>query len=101
MFLSHFRSIIISKKDFFAGIKGYEKLTKIAAPVVAKNGYLFIASCSHNASLQDLIKASAAGISKAGRSAKIVRISGAGFDHPLHPFLPESEYLKSITYQLI
>jgi 23S rRNA (cytosine1962-C5)-methyltransferase len=93
-------AFIKSKKDFFVGIKGYEKLTKIAAKLVAKNGYLFIASCSHNAGLQDLIKASASGINKAGRNAKIIRIFGAGFDHPLHPFLPESEYLKSIIYQL-
>jgi len=93
-------AFVKSRKDFFTGIKGYEKLTKIAAKLVAKNGYLFIASCSHNAGLQDLIKASASGIDKAGKSAKIVRIFGAGFDHPLHPFLPESEYLKSITYQI-
>jgi 23S rRNA (cytosine1962-C5)-methyltransferase len=93
-------AFVKSKKDFFAGIKGYEKLTKLAAKLVAKNGYLFIASCSHNASLQDLIRSSASGIDKAGKSAKIVRVFGAGYDHPLHPFLPESEYLKSITYQI-
>jgi 23S rRNA (cytosine1962-C5)-methyltransferase len=93
-------AFVKSKKDFFAGIKGYEKLTKLATKLVAKNGYLFIASCSHNASLQDLIRSSASGIDKAGKSAKIVRVFGAGFDHPLHPFLPESEYLKSITYQI-
>ncbi|MCE3255553.1 MAG: SAM-dependent methyltransferase [Rickettsiaceae bacterium] len=93
-------AFIKSKKDFFTGIKGYEKLTKIAAKLVTKGGYLFIASCSHNAGLQDLIKATATGIEKAGKNAKIIRIFGAGFDHPLHPFLPESEYLKSITYQI-
>ena len=93
-------AFVKSRKDFFAGIKGYEKLTKIAAKLVAKNGYLFIASCSHHAGLQDLIKATATGIDKAGKTARIVRIYGAGFDHPLHPFLPESQYLKSIIYQI-
>ncbi len=93
-------AFIKSKKDFFAGIKGYEKLTKIASKLVAKNGYLFIASCSHNAGLQDLIRATAAGIDKSKGNTKIVRIFGAGFDHPIHPILLESEYLKSITYQI-
>lgn len=93
-------AFIKSKKDFFAGIKGYEKLTKIAAKLVDKGGYLFIASCSHNAGLDDLVKASADGIRKAGRDSKIIRIFGADIDHPMHPFLAESEYLKSITYQL-
>lgn len=93
-------AFIKSKKDFFTGIKGYEKLAKLGAKLVAKNGYLFIASCSHNAGLQDLIRATASGIDKAGKDAKIVRIFGAGFDHPLHPVLLESEYLKSILFQL-
>lgn len=93
-------AFVKSKKDFFTGIKGYEKLAKLGAKLVAKNGYLFIASCSHNASLQDLIRSSAVGIDKAGKSAKIVRVFGAGFDHPIHPVLLESEYLKSITYQI-
>ncbi len=93
-------AFIKSKKDFFTGIKGYEKLAKLGAKLVAKNGYLFIASCSHNAGLQDLIRSTAEGIDKAGKSAKIVRIFGAGFDHPMHPVLLESEYLKSITYQI-
>jgi 23S rRNA (cytosine1962-C5)-methyltransferase len=93
-------AFVKSRKDFFTGIKGYEKLAKLGAKLVAKNGYLFIASCSHNAGLQDLIRATASGIDKAGRSGKIVRIFGAGFDHPMHPVLLESEYLKSITYQI-
>lgn len=93
-------AFIKSKKDFFAGIKGYEKLTKIATGLVGKGGYLFIASCSHNAGLEDLIKASACGIRKSGRFSKIIRIFGADVDHPIHPALKESEYLKSISFQL-
>lgn len=93
-------AFVKSKKDYFSGLKGYEKLVKMGANLVANNGYLFIASCSHNVSLEDLIKSSATGIDKAGRTAKIIRVFGADIDHPLHPFLKESEYLKSITYKL-
>ena len=93
-------AFIKTKKDFFSGIRGYEKLVKMGAKLVTKNGYLFIASCSHNALLKDIISASGTGINKAGREGKIIRTFGAGIDHPIHPFLPESEYLKSITYKL-
>lgn len=93
-------AFIKSKKDLITGLKGYEKLARMGAKLVADGGYLLIASCSHNAQLPDLIKATATGINKAERSSKIIRIFGAGADHPMHPFLSESEYLKSITYQL-
>ncbi len=91
-------AFVKSKKDFFVGLKGYEKLIKLAVGLVKKNGILFLASCSHNATLSDLIAAANDGLRKSGRKAKIVRTFGAGPDHPLHPALKESEYLKSITF---
>lgn len=91
-------AFIKSKKDFFAGIKGYEKLIKLSAGLVKKGGILMLASCSHNASLSDLIDAANDGFRKSKRNAKLIRSFGAGFDHPVHPALKESEYLKSITF---
>lgn len=93
-------AFIKSKKDFFSGLKGYEKLIKISAGFVRKGGVLLLASCSHNASVQDLTDAANDGFRKARRSAKIIRTFGAGFDHPINPALKESEYLKSITFLL-
>lgn len=91
-------AFIKSKKDFFSGIKGYEKLVRLSANLVNKNGILMLSSCSHHASLQDLINAANDGFRKAGRKAKIIRTFGAGFDHPINPALKESEYLKSLTF---
>ncbi len=91
-------AFIKSKKDFFSGLKGYEKLIKMSAGLVKKGGILLLASCSHNASIQDLTAAANDGFRKARRSAKIIRTFGGGFDHPINPALKESEYLKSITF---
>ena len=91
-------AFIKSKKDFFSGLKGYEKLIKMSAGLVKKGGILLLASCSHNASTQDLTAAANDGFRKARRSAKIIRTFGGGFDHPINPALKESEYLKSITF---
>lgn len=41
-------SFIKSKKDLAAGIKGYRKMMRLAARLVAPGGHLFVASCSHN-----------------------------------------------------
>lgn len=91
-------AFIKSKKDFFSGIKGYEKLIKLAAPLVKKGGILMLSSCSHHATLPDLIAAANNGFRKIGLRAKLIRTFGAGPDHPMHPALKESEYLKSITF---
>ena len=42
----------------------------------------------------------AAGLNDAGRQARVLRLSGAGSDHPLHPALPESGYLKALFLAL-
>ena len=91
-------AFIKSKKDFFSGIKGYEKLIKLGAPLVKKGGILMLSSCSHHATLPDLIAAANNGFRKINRRAKLIRTFGAGPDHPLHPAVKESEYLKSITF---
>lgn len=93
-------ALIKSKKDFFAGLKLYEKLIKLASVLVKKNGFLFVASCSHNLSNIDLINAANSAFRKAKRKAKIIRQFGADIDHPIHLALKENEYLKSLCFFL-
>ncbi len=91
-------AFVKSKKDFFVGLKGYEKLTRLGAKLTKKGGILMLTSCSHNATLPDLIAAANEGFRKSGRKAKLIRSFGVGFDHPVNPALKESEYLKSVTF---
>ncbi len=93
-------AFIKSKKDFFSGLKGYEKLVKLSANLVKPNGLLMLASCSHNATIGDLIAAANDGFRKSNRRAKLICSFGADLDHPIHPALKESEYLKSITFMV-
>ena len=93
-------AFVKSKKDLGAGLKGYRKLARLAASVVAGNGVLFIASCSHNVDEASFAEAVRRGLADAGRSGRILLSSGAAPDHPVHPFLPESAYLKAQTIAL-
>lgn len=89
-----------SKKDVPTALKGYRKLARMAAGLVAPGGFLFIASCSHNVTAEAFGEEIAGGISRAGRTGRILRASGAAADHPVHPLLPETAYLKALTFQL-
>ena len=93
-------AFIKSKKDLFQGAKGYRKLARLAAEVVAPRGTLFIASCSHHMEAAAFAEQVRRGVANAGRQARILRASGAGPDHPLHPALPESAYLKALVLAL-
>lgn len=89
-----------SRKDIPTAIKGYRKLVRQAAGLVSPGGILFAASCSHNVGVPEFNEAVARGLHDAGREGRILRQAGAGPDHPVHPMLPESAYLKSLTLAL-
>jgi 23S rRNA (cytosine1962-C5)-methyltransferase len=93
-------AFVKSKKDLQAAAKGYRKMVRLAAPLVEPGGFLLAASCSHHMPLDLFTDEIAHGLSLAGRSGRILRRSGAGADHPLHPMVPESAYLKAVTLQL-
>jgi 23S rRNA (cytosine1962-C5)-methyltransferase len=89
-----------SKKDLEPGAKAYRKLARLAADVTAPGGLLMVASCSHNIPPERFAAECAQGLLRAGRRASLIRQSGAGIDHPVHPLLPESSYLKALVYAL-
>ena len=89
-----------SKPALEAGLRAYERIARLAAPLVAENGYLGLCSCSHVADLQKFRTASVRGIGRAGRSAQLIHTGFAGADHPLLPQLAESGYLKSLFFRL-
>lgn len=93
-------AFVKSKKDTAIGLKGYRKLFRLAARVVAPGGFLFAASCSHQVDPQAFAETLRGALRDAGRSGRIIHTGGAAPDHPIHPYLPESAYLKSALLNL-
>ncbi|MEX5564043.1 class I SAM-dependent rRNA methyltransferase [Pseudophaeobacter sp. 1A16562] len=89
-----------SKNALEAGLRAYERVAKLAAPLVAPGGYLGLCSCSHAADLTRFRNASARGIGKAGRRGQLIHTGYAGPDHPQMPQLAESGYLKAVFFRL-
>lgn len=89
-----------AKPALEAGLRAYERLARLAAPLVAPGGYLVLCSCSHAADLSAFRNASARGIGRGGRRGQLLHTGFAGADHPMLPQLAESGYLKSLVFRL-
>ncbi len=82
------------------GLRAYEKVARLAAPLVANDGYLVLCSCSHAVDMANFRGACLRGIGRAGRRAQLIHSGQAGPDHPLLPQLAESGYLKALFFRL-
>jgi 23S rRNA (cytosine1962-C5)-methyltransferase len=89
-----------AKPALEAGLRAYERLARLAAPLVAPGGYLVLCSCSHAADLAAFRNASARGIGRGGRRGQLLHTGFAGADHPMLPQLAESGYLKALFFRL-
>jgi 23S rRNA (cytosine1962-C5)-methyltransferase len=90
-----------TRKDAEAGLRAYGRMARLAAPLVASGGFLFVASCSHHAPLEAWSAQIAFGLHRARREGRILFTGGAGPDHPVHPHLPETAYLKTQLIQVL
>ncbi len=82
------------------GLRAYERVARLATPLVAPGGALVLCSCSHAVDLSAFTGACLRGIGRAGRRAQLLHSGGAGPDHPLLPQLAESGYLKALFFRL-
>ncbi|MFN3954814.1 MAG: RSP_2647 family RNA methyltransferase [Pararhodobacter sp.] len=83
-----------------AGLRAYERVARLAAPLVAPGGYLALCSCSHAADLAAFRGACTRGTGRGGRRAQLLHTGSAGPDHPQLPQLAESGYLKALFFRL-
>lgn len=89
-----------SKPALTAGLRAYERIARLAAPLVAEDGYLGLCSCSHAADLGRFLGACTRGIGRARRQGRLIHTGFAGPDHPQHLHLAETGYLKALFFAL-
>ncbi|MEQ8401498.1 MAG: class I SAM-dependent rRNA methyltransferase [Roseovarius sp.] len=89
-----------SKQALEAGLRAYERVARLAAPLVEEGGILALCSCSHAADLAKFRSACLRGIGRAGRAGPLIYTGFAGPDHPQHPNLAETAYLKALFFRL-
>lgn len=93
-------AFIKKRKDSTAGLAAYRRLNEAAMRLLNKPGWLISASCSHHLSQEQLRQlVLAAGLAQ-GRDVQIVAQGHQDVDHPIHPAIEETEYLKALFCRL-
>jgi 23S rRNA (cytosine1962-C5)-methyltransferase len=88
-------AFIKRKKDIPQGQAAYRKLNQLALGLIEGDGLLVSCSCSYHLSAEDLALAIQGGARHAGRFVQILEAGGQSPDHPVHPAIPETRYLKA------
>ena len=88
------------KKDRRAGVEAYRRLNRRAMQVLADDGLLLSASCSFHLSPEEHQNVVAGAAADIGRWVQILGRGHQAADHPIHPHLPESEYLKALLVRV-
>lgn len=83
-----------SKKNVPQAKKGYFVVNHHAFNLIKEGGYIATSSCSHHISDNEFLNLVTIAALKAKREFVIFKISGASPDHPVHPRMPETKYLK-------
>jgi 23S rRNA (cytosine1962-C5)-methyltransferase len=93
-------AFIKSKKDLKTGIQGYQKLNEMAMQILQKDGILITCSCSQLLSQDTLKQILFQTALRFNRSLQILEHGQQGPDHPVHPAIPETRYLKTLVTRL-
>jgi len=84
------------RKDLKKGIAAYRRINELGLRLLKRGGVLVSASCSMHLSRADLVVAMQGAAVRAGAQLQIIEQGAQGPDHPIHPAIPETEYLKAI-----
>ena len=83
------------KKDLPKALAAYKRLNQLAIQVLAPEGILVSCSCSSHVSAEELQDAIAKAARGADKHLQILEMGGQAPDHPVHPAIPETRYLKA------
>lgn len=89
------------RKDLKEGSLAYRRINELAMQVLARDGILVTCSCSYHMPRASLLDAVQRGARHLDRSVQVLQQLQQGPDHPVHPAIPETEYLKGFICRVL
>jgi 23S rRNA (cytosine1962-C5)-methyltransferase len=94
-------AFIQKKKDIKNGERAYARMNNFAMRLLKKDGILVSASCSMHLQRERLVEIIRSNSRELDRNAQIFDQGHQGADHPVHPAIPETDYLKSFFVRIL
>ena len=88
-------AFIRRRKDRIKGYEAYRRANGLAVQLLAPGGWLVSASCSAHLERTKHLEIIARVAHPFGLHPRVVEEGGQGRDHPVHPALPETGYLRA------
>ncbi|MDI5932279.1 class I SAM-dependent rRNA methyltransferase [Halomonas kalidii] len=89
-------AFIRKRKDIPNGERAYAKLNREAMRLLGRDGLLLSASCSMHLAPERLVDMVRGAVRHQDRQGQILFQGHQGPDHPVHPAIPETSYLKAL-----
>ncbi len=89
------------KKDLPEGRVAYRRLNELGMQVLARDGILITCSCSYHMPRSVLLDGVQQAARHLDRQAQLLLNLQQGPDHPIHPAIPETEYLKGFILRVL
>jgi 23S rRNA (cytosine1962-C5)-methyltransferase len=89
-------AFIKRRKDHKAGVAAYQRAAQLAMRLLPRDGLLVACSCSFHLSLEEFLVAIQRAARHMDRNVQVLEIGGQSADHPAHPAIPETRYLKAV-----
>jgi 23S rRNA (cytosine1962-C5)-methyltransferase len=83
------------RKDLPKALAAYKRLNQLAMRVASDDAILVSCSCSYHVSAEELQDAIAKAAHASDKHLQILEYGGQSPDHPVHPAIPETRYLKA------
>lgn len=94
-------AFIKRRKDEKEGAQAYQRLNRLGLELVESGGLLVTSSCSFHMSRDAFLRILQQAARRAGRSIQLLEAGGQGPDHPIHPAIPETGYLKTFFFRVL
>ena len=94
-------AFIKRKKDFKEGLVAYRRLNELALQLLAKDGLLVSCSCSQQLPEESLQQVILQAVRHLDRSMQLLERGQQAPDHPIHPAIPETAYLKAVFARVL
>ncbi len=89
------------RKDHANGLQAYRRINELAMRLLVRDGILVSGSCSMHLKTEELVDVIRGASRHLDKTAQVVFIGGQGADHPVHPAIPETAYLKCVMARVL